>query len=81
MMYDATTLTAEGEISGFVNNESAPFETTGQQINAGQSKNTYAIYWNDETATAQQSNTITLIWIWVMEIMNYVTDVKILKIA
>ena len=51
--YDGTALTAEGSISGFVNNETATFTTTGSQTTVGSSANTYSIDWN---GTAKQSN-------------------------
>ncbi len=51
--YDGTALTAEGSISGFVNNETATFTTTGSQTAVGSSANTYSIDWN---GTAKQSN-------------------------
>ena len=44
-VYDGTALTADGEISGFVNGETATFTTTGSQTDAGESKNTYSITW------------------------------------
>ena len=53
MPYDGSALTAEGSISGFVNNESATLTTTGSQTLVGKSKNTYEIEWND---TAKESN-------------------------
>ena len=53
MPYDGTALTAEGSISGFVNNEDATFTTTGSQTLVGKSKNTYEIAWN---GTAKQGN-------------------------
>ena len=42
-VYNGKPLTAAGSISGFVNGESAPFETTGSQTEVGTSDNTYAI--------------------------------------
>ena len=51
--YDGTALTAEGTISGFVNNETATFKTTGSQTEAGKSDNTYEITWD---GTAKESN-------------------------
>jgi len=45
-VYDGTPLTADGTISGFVNNETATFTTTGSQTEVGNSKNTYSIKWN-----------------------------------
>ena len=53
MPYDGSALTAEGTISGFVNNEDATFTTTGSQTLVGKSKNTYEIAWN---GTAKQGN-------------------------
>jgi len=51
--YDGTALTASGEISGFVNGETASFATTGSQTLVGTSANSYAITWN---GTAKESN-------------------------
>lgn len=51
--YDGTALTASGEISGFVNGETASFATTGSQTLAGTSVNSYAIAWD---GTAKESN-------------------------
>lgn len=56
MVYNGKPLTAEGSIEGFVNNETAVFETTGSQTEVGESENTYAIYWSDEGTTAKLSN-------------------------
>ncbi len=53
--YNGQPLTAEGNIEGFVNGESAPFATTGTQTAVGESVNTYAIDWEAEGA-AKQSN-------------------------
>ena len=55
-VYNGKPLTAEGSIEGFVNNETAVFETTGSQTEVGESENTYAIYWSDEGTTAKRSN-------------------------
>ena len=52
-VYDGNALTAEGSITGFVNNETAAFTTTGSQTNVGSSTNTYSINWN---GTAKESN-------------------------
>lgn len=51
--YNGNALTADGEVTGFVNNEAAAFTTTGSQTEVGSSTNTYAIDWGD---TAKQSN-------------------------
>ena len=51
--YNGNALTADGEVTGFVNNEAATFTTTGSQTEVGSSTNTYAIDWSD---TAKQSN-------------------------
>lgn len=56
MVYNGKPLTAEGSVEGFVNNETAIFETTGSQTEVGESENTYAIYWSDEGTTAKRSN-------------------------
>ena len=52
-VYDGTALTAEGEISGFVNGETATFATTGTQTEVGQSQNTYSLTWD---GTAKPGN-------------------------
>ena len=51
--YNGSALTADGKVTGFVNNEAAAFATTGSQTLVGTSTNTYAIDWNN---TAKQSN-------------------------
>lgn len=55
-VYNGKPLIAAGTISGFVNGESAPFETTGSQTEVGTSDNTYAIDWAAAGATAKQAN-------------------------
>ena len=55
-VYDGSALTAAGSVSGFVNGESAPFETTGSQTEVGTSDNSYAIDWVAAGATAKQAN-------------------------
>ena len=55
-VYDGKPLTAAGSVSGFVNGESAPFETTGSQTEVGTSDNSYAIDWAAAGATAKQAN-------------------------
>ncbi len=55
-VYNGNALTAAGSVSGFVNGESAPFETTGSQVEVGTSDNTYAIDWAAAGATAKQAN-------------------------
>ena len=55
--YDGEPLTEAGSITGFVNGESATFQTTGVQTTVGKSSNTYTITWD---GTAQKSDyTIT----------------------
>ncbi len=44
--YDGKALTAEGTISGFVNNETATFTTTGTQTAVGSSENSYTLVWD-----------------------------------
>ena len=56
MVYNGKPLTAEGSVEGFVNNETAIFETTGSQTEVGESENTYAIHWSDEGTNAKRSN-------------------------
>ena len=48
-VYDGDPLTAAGSITGFVNGETATFETTGSQTEVDSSENTYKITW-DKTA-------------------------------
>ena len=48
-VYDGKPLTAKGTITGFVNDETATFTTTGSQTEVGSSDNTYEIVW-DSTA-------------------------------
>lgn len=55
-VYNGNALTAAGSVSGFVNGESAPFETTGSQTEVGTSDNTYAIDWAAAGAAAKQAN-------------------------
>ena len=54
--YNGRPLTTEGTIEGFVNGETAGFETTGSQTAVGWSNNTYVIDWNAKGATAKESN-------------------------
>ena len=46
----------EAGISGFVNGETAPVTAAGSQTDVGTSRNTYAIDWESDTATAKQKN-------------------------
>ena len=55
-VYNGQPLTAEGTIEGFVNGETAVFNTTGSQTAVGESPNTYAIDWNAKGTTAKESN-------------------------
>ncbi len=52
-VFDGTALTAEGEVTGFVNNEAATFAVTGSQTEVGSSVNDYSLVFDQ---TAQQSN-------------------------
>ena len=52
-VYDGNALTAEGSITGFVNEETATFATTGSQTEVGNSKNTYTLTWD---GTAKETN-------------------------
>ncbi len=54
--YDGEALTAAGTITGFVNGETAKFETTGSQTYVGKSKNGYSIDWESSETTAEQGN-------------------------
>ena len=51
--YDGTPLTADGEMTGLVNNETAALIVTGSQTKVGKSDNTYKIDWN---GSARESN-------------------------
>ena len=57
-VYDGTPLTAEGEISGLVNGETAGFDTTGTRTEVGSVENSYAITFaaDGNEFTAQQGN-------------------------
>ena len=52
-VYEGTPLTAAGTISGFVNDETATFTTTGSQTEVGSTANTYSLTWD---GTAKESN-------------------------
>ena len=52
-VYDGTALTAEGDMTGLVNGETATFKTTGTQTKVGTSDNTYSLTWD---GTAKESN-------------------------
>lgn len=59
-VYNGKALKAEGSITGFVNDETADFKTTGSQTKVGSSTNTYSIDWAAKESTAKKSNyTIT----------------------
>ena len=49
-VYDGTALTAAGTITGFVNEETATFTTTGSQTEVDSSKNTYSLDFNKTAA-------------------------------
>jgi len=51
--YNGEALTADGSISGFVNNETATFTVTGSRTEVGKSDNTYTLTWD---GTAVQSD-------------------------
>jgi uncharacterized repeat protein (TIGR02543 family) len=57
-IYNEEALTAAGTISGFVNNETAIFTTTGTQTDVGESTNTYSIDWTNQTAKASNYSII-----------------------
>ena len=50
-VYDTKPLTAAGTITGFVNDETATFTTTGSQTRVGYTANTYSLIW-EGTAVA-----------------------------
>ena len=67
--YDGTALTADGSISGFVNNETATFTVTGSQTEVGSSSNSYTLVF-DQTAVStdirqQSQQTTRSLKIWV----------------
>ena len=57
-VYDGVALTADGEVTGFKNGETAGFEVIGSQLLAGQSDNDYALTFagDDNEYTAQAGN-------------------------
>lgn len=57
-VYDGVALTADGEVTGFQNGETAGFEVIGSQLLAGQSDNDYALTFagDDNEYTAQAGN-------------------------
>ena len=52
-VYDGTPLTADGKMTGLVNDETATFTVTGSQTEVGTSDNTYTLEWD---GTAKESN-------------------------
>lgn len=75
MVYNGKPLTAEGSIEGFVNNETAVFETTGSQTEVGESENTYAIHWSDEGTTAKRSNYTVEEHIGMLTVTEYADEI------
>lgn len=75
MVYNGKPLTAEGSIEGFVNNETAVFETTGSQTEVGESENAYAIYWSDEGTTAKRSNYTVEEHIGTLTVTEYANEI------
>ena len=75
MVYNGKPLTAEGSIEGFVNNETAVFETTGSQTEVGESENTYAIHWSDEGTTAKRSNYMVEEHIGTLTVTEYADEI------
>ena len=51
-VYDGTALTADGRITGLVNDETVTFTVTGSQTDVGSSTNTYSLVWG----TAKETN-------------------------
>ncbi len=49
-VYDGTALTADGSYKGLAEGDAIAFETTGNQTDTGESKNTYVIDWDNSTA-------------------------------
>lgn len=56
--YDGTALTADGTVTGLVNNETVGLKVTGTQTEVGTSKNTYKLTWagDGNEYTARRSN-------------------------
>ncbi len=54
--YDGDALTAAGELTGLVNNETLKFETTGSQTLVGKSENDYQVDWESSETTASKGN-------------------------
>ena len=59
-VYDGTPLTAEGSITGLVNNETVTFQTTGSQTEAGSSDNTYDLTWDGSAQSANYTVSETI---------------------
>ena len=55
-VYDGTALTAEGTVSGLVNNETVTFVTTGSQTDKGESSNTYTLVFANEEGASEDTN-------------------------
>ncbi len=57
-VYDGTALTKEGTITGFVNEETADFATTGTQTDVGNSKNTYTLVFAEEEGASDKATAV-----------------------
>lgn len=77
-VYDGTALTAAGTITGFVNNETATFATTGAQTDVGESQNTYAITWN---GTAKQSNYTVAETVGTLTVTEYAGEITVTTVG
>ena len=55
-IFDGIALTAPGEVTGFVNGETADWSITGAITMPGQASNTYNIDWASENTTALETN-------------------------
>ncbi|WP_026520161.1 InlB B-repeat-containing protein [Butyrivibrio sp. FCS006] len=74
-VYDGKPLTAEGSISGFVNNETATFTTTGTITNVGEEPNSYELEWN---GTAKKSNYELDETIGTLKVTEFAGEIKVI---
>ena len=72
-VYDGTALTAAGSITGFVNDETATFTTTGSQTAVDSSDNTYKIDWTGSAAESDYTISETIGTLTVTEYAGQIT--------
>ena len=77
-VYDGTQLIADGEISGFIGNESATFKTTGAITNVGSTDNSYEIVWD---GTAEESNYTVNETIGKLTVTDYAGEITVKTIG